>query len=245
MVKTRSKSKQVRFVVNSSDGESGVGSRSTQFAVRRKFDGSTLKQLAEDIERAGGIKVFDKELTQGLNVLLDRRTYGGNEQDIYGERGSDLRQRIRKKVAKWKLQSTEEYLVTLAKLGVPPSSARRKEDIVKLARGKEPRTKNDDDVEAPVRRPVISTTDFLTQNIADRLNKIQISKKAAASTIAPASKNATAPASQQDVPKLLSKNKKMTRTCVLVCGLLSCLLCRSPVFCRVRSVAIFDRRHPH
>lgn len=222
MVSTRSKSSSKRVVTfpDSRHGESVVGSRSTRFASREKLPGSTLKQLAEDIERAGGIVDFDHGLTQGLNVLLDLRTYGESDLNIYGKRGSKLRERVRKKVAKWRLLSVEEYLVILSKLGVLPASARQKQALIKLSRGtaKEPKTK--DVVDRPRRVPVASDVD---QEILDKLNKVQISEKKIdpASTI-PASKipaSKTTPASKEVLKTEDAPKKTMSRTFLLVCSL--------------------------
>lgn len=91
--------------------------------------GATLKQLAEDIERAGGIKNFDKGLKQGLNILLDYRTYDEEDPECYGIRGSPLRNRISKKVAYWKKVPTEQYVKILGKLGVLPASHRSKDEV--------------------------------------------------------------------------------------------------------------------
>lgn len=84
--------------------------------------GHLLKQLALDIEAAGGIVEFDKGKNQGLNHLLDQRNLQLGE--VYGQRGSDLRRKISQKVAKWKKLDSTKYLTVLAKLGVTPKSAK-------------------------------------------------------------------------------------------------------------------------
>lgn len=243
MVSTRSKSSSKRVVTFADgDGESVVGSRSTRFASRQKLPGSTLKQLAEDIEHAGGIVEFDNGLTQGLNVLLDLRTYGDSDLNIYGKRGSKLRERVRKKVAKWRLLSVEEYLVILSKLGVLPASARQKQSLIKLSRGtaKEPKTK--DVVDRPRRVPVASDVD---QEILDKLNKVRISEKkiAPASTI-PASKT---PASKEVLKTEDAPKKTMSRTFLLVCSLQGHVLgSLTPAFFATLIFARFQRKqHDH
>jgi hypothetical protein len=207
MVKTR-KATKAKAGKKFADGDGE--SRSTSFASRSQFDAGTLKQLAEDIEYAGGIKEFDKGLTQGLNLLLDLRTYvvkeGEADHNIYGERGSKLRERIRKKVAKWKSKSPEEYLLTLSKLGVLPASARKKENISKLVPGIAKIPKKVQIVEdivdqaPPVARspapPARSWLDDDIQRTIDRLDRFDISsssKKKAPAPKAPALKKAPAP----------------------------------------------------
>lgn len=119
--------KKIQKSVSSDDSfsDSSVGESSRKAPI----PGATLKQLAEDIERAGGIKSFDKGLKQGLNILLDYRTYDEDDPECYGERGSSLRGRIRKKVAYWKKLPSEHYVTTLGKLGVLPASHRSKEEV--------------------------------------------------------------------------------------------------------------------
>jgi hypothetical protein len=61
---------------------------------------SVQKQLAQDIEEAGGIKKFvGTELVakQALSLLCNKR------QNIYGERGDRIRTKIHKKVYSWKV----------------------------------------------------------------------------------------------------------------------------------------------
>jgi hypothetical protein len=61
-----------------------------------------LKQLAEDIERAGGLESLSRR-AQGLADLLDYRfTTLAEDQCGYGKRGSDQRKKISNKVQRWK-----------------------------------------------------------------------------------------------------------------------------------------------
>lgn len=56
------------------------------------------KQLAKDIEKAGGIKTFKKgNQSQSLAALCDKRT------DLFGKRGSVLRRKIINKVYRWEI----------------------------------------------------------------------------------------------------------------------------------------------
>lgn len=63
------------------------------------------KQLAEDIERRGGLKaLFSKDkTTQALSKLLDERV------NIYGKRGSDIRKKIRNLAKRWCEYSPQDY----------------------------------------------------------------------------------------------------------------------------------------
>ena len=63
------------------------------------------KQLAEDIERRGGLRaVFSKDRsTQALAHLLDER------ENIYGKRGSDIRKKIRNLAKRWLDYSPQDY----------------------------------------------------------------------------------------------------------------------------------------
>jgi hypothetical protein len=253
MVKTR-KATKAKAGKKFADGDGE--SRSTSFASRSQFDAGTLKQLAEDIEYAGGIKEFDKGLTQGLNLLLDLRTYvvkeGEADHNIYGERGSKLRERIRKKVAKWKSKSPEEYLLTLSKLGVLPASARKKENISKLVPGIAKIPKKVQIVEdivdqaPPVARspapPARSWLDDDIQRTIDRLDRFAISssKKKAPAPKAPALKVAFVPSPTKVVPTVTPKKNQMApRKCSTLHGrgLLLSVVAHRPL-CRFE---LFDR----
>ena len=84
------------------------------------------KQLAEDIEAAGGLRIFDKGKTQGLSELLDHRAITLEEPEVFGLRGSDLRLKVRSKVNRWKQWDDKKYFAKLAQLGVKPAVARKK-----------------------------------------------------------------------------------------------------------------------
>jgi hypothetical protein len=63
----------------------------------------TQKQLAQDIDEAGGIKVF-KNSKQPLSILCN------NNEDVYGKRGDSIRAKITKKVIAWKALDEAEYI---------------------------------------------------------------------------------------------------------------------------------------
>ena len=82
------------------------------------------KQLAEDIERIGGIKVVfsqDKK-DQTLSKLLDEKV------NVYGKRGSDIRKQIRNLAKRWHDYSAHDYKRrVLERLDVAPYSERVRE----------------------------------------------------------------------------------------------------------------------
>ena len=88
------------------DEDSSVGSESTDAAGVGGISGSVLKQLAKDIEKAGGINRVkgskrgepEGEDTSLYQILQKRPT-------IYGVRGCKLRSKLSDKVAKWKKQA--------------------------------------------------------------------------------------------------------------------------------------------
>jgi hypothetical protein len=91
-----------RQQVDTEEQES-VGSN-TSNGSDRGIAGHILKQLAKDIEAAGGIKLFTKEgknLDQALCFLCDHR------QETYGKRGQPLRSQITKKVYRWQILDKE------------------------------------------------------------------------------------------------------------------------------------------
>lgn len=62
---------------------------------------AVLKQLAQDIEKAGGLdKISQKSATVGQTTLYSILQ---NRQHVYGARGSELRGLLSDKVAKWKV----------------------------------------------------------------------------------------------------------------------------------------------
>jgi hypothetical protein len=109
-----------------SDVESTV-SIGTNGTVRSKIPKPTLKQLFYDIEHAGGIQEFDKEVKQALNILLD-----SGDPVVYGFRGDKVRKRLTNKVYQWKKLSGEKYRNRLFKIHVQPAETLRKSDIVKI-----------------------------------------------------------------------------------------------------------------
>jgi hypothetical protein len=114
----------------SSDSYSDSDGTSATTAKAKRGSGipkRVLKQLANDIEEAGGIQSFDVGLNQGLNILLD-----AGDSECYGIRGAAIRRQITNKVAKWKRLSPSQYEKNLFKLQVQPASSRAKSSIVKL-----------------------------------------------------------------------------------------------------------------
>jgi hypothetical protein len=86
-----------------SDSESVLSQVSSASSVRAALPIFTQKQLAQDIEEAGGIKVF-KNSKQPLSILCN------NNEDVYGKRGDPIRAKITKKVVIWKAFSEAEYV---------------------------------------------------------------------------------------------------------------------------------------
>ena len=84
-----------------------------------KLEKSVLRQLADDIESAGGIQALE-----GLAKLLDYRSVVLNHPDCYGLRGTPRRRQISNKVDKWKRLSQHQYLVVLGNLGIQPFAER-------------------------------------------------------------------------------------------------------------------------
>jgi hypothetical protein len=67
------------------------------------------KQLAEDIEAAGGIQHFAGHENQNLYHLLQRRV--GQDDNPYGERGDAIRTKLRRVVQRWiSLDNTDKYI---------------------------------------------------------------------------------------------------------------------------------------
>ena len=79
---------------------------------RQRLPINLQRQLLADIEAKGGINAFTADSGQSLATLCDQR------KQLYGERGDPLRRRIGRKVARWKLLTTEKYLKLLLKFGV-------------------------------------------------------------------------------------------------------------------------------
>ncbi len=110
--------------------ESSVGSASTDDTGAGAISGSVLKQLAQDIEKAGGIDRVkgskrgepEVEGTSLYKILQKRPT-------IYGVRGCKLRSKLSDRVAKWKIQAKKgKYTDTvLNRLGVKSFETLKKE----------------------------------------------------------------------------------------------------------------------
>ncbi len=94
------------------------------------------KELAQDIERAGGIKLLSAN-EQSLSHLCNSR------EDIYGRRGHPLRQQIKKKVYRWKgLDQSNQYVDrVLNRLGVKST-----ENLKQAEKKNLPLDKADEDV---------------------------------------------------------------------------------------------------
>jgi len=69
---------------------------------RQRLPYNLQRSLLLDIFKNGGIQFFDQGKHLGLARLCDKRTH------LYGERGDPLRERIGKKVVRWKLLHREE-----------------------------------------------------------------------------------------------------------------------------------------
>jgi hypothetical protein len=106
-----------------------VNNKSASSSTERGLAKRVCKQLAEDIERSGGIHRFDKGVKQGLNVLLE-----AGDSECYGKRGSKVQRKITQNVSHWKTLSPAKYASVLFKLGVTPANAQPKGEIEKLVK---------------------------------------------------------------------------------------------------------------
>lgn len=86
----------VAFALDDQSVDSASVSVSSSVA-RKRLAFHIQKQLAQDIEAAGGIKLFKNKDGHRLSHLCD------NREELYGPRGDDLRQKITKKVYRWQL----------------------------------------------------------------------------------------------------------------------------------------------
>ena len=86
-----------------SDSESLLSQVSSASSLRAALPIFTQKQLAQDIEEAGGIGVF-KNSKQPLSILCN------NNEDVYGKRGDSIRAKITKKDVNWKAFSEAKYV---------------------------------------------------------------------------------------------------------------------------------------
>jgi hypothetical protein len=96
-----------------SDSESVVSVASSASSQRSGLPIFVQKQLAQDIEEAGGIKVFKENSSHLLSGLCN------DNEDVYGKRGDPIRRKITKKVTTWKLLNEAGYVdKVLNRLGV-------------------------------------------------------------------------------------------------------------------------------
>ena len=78
-------------------------------AKKSKLEGpdeETRRQLARDIEAAGGIDNFEKSKLYALDELLNNPS----KRQYYGDRGTARRKQIRNLVFRWKHWPREKYL---------------------------------------------------------------------------------------------------------------------------------------
>jgi hypothetical protein len=87
-----------------SDSESVLSQTSSASSQRAALPIFIQKQLAQDIEAAGGIKHFKNENSFQLVSALCNEN-----EDIYGRRGNSIRTKITKKVLAWKRFDEEAY----------------------------------------------------------------------------------------------------------------------------------------
>jgi hypothetical protein len=87
-----------------SDSESVLSQASSASSQRSGLPIFIQKQLAQDIEEAGGIKVFKENSSQLLSVLCNEN------EDVYGKRGDPIRSKITKKVLGWKQLDQGSYV---------------------------------------------------------------------------------------------------------------------------------------
>ena len=119
-----------------SDSEASV---SASISSRGSIPKRVLKQVAEDIEKAGGLKDFDAGVDQALSIILD-----GGDPECYGHRGDEIRRQLSQKVTQWKSLPHEKYLRILYKLEVTPAALRKKSEITKVVNNKKRREKKKD-----------------------------------------------------------------------------------------------------
>ena len=113
----------------SDDGASVSSSVSTSSTSRTPLPLNVQKQLAEDIESEGGIRLFAGSGSSDLH-LLERLC--NTREDTYGVRGDPLRRKIQQKVYRWANSDKKgQYQKkVLDKLGVK-SNAQLKEEEAK------------------------------------------------------------------------------------------------------------------
>jgi hypothetical protein len=102
---------------------SSYGSRASTSSTRKRLPFHVEKSLITDIEERGGLEEFDRGKKQGLSFLFEK----SENSELYGKRGSELREKLGKRVNYFKnnpsaYQKTRETL-----LANPPSRATLKE----------------------------------------------------------------------------------------------------------------------
>ena len=108
---------------SSGDTQSVSGSPTSN---RKEFTEHLWRQLAEDIEAEGGIAAFVGS-SQKLAFLLNQRP------DLYGNRGDEIREPIRKKVYRWQQFNKENTYANkvLSKYQVKSAFHRKQEELQK------------------------------------------------------------------------------------------------------------------
>lgn len=95
-----------------------------------------LSILLRDVISAGGIDRFHLVSSQALATLCDKRP------EIYGPRGSKLRERIRKKIFRWKLlqsKSEDKWLALLVKHNISVKPRKAQQEVAAEPTGKDDR----------------------------------------------------------------------------------------------------------
>jgi hypothetical protein len=120
MQKLRMAAKSIKSI------SSSKSSRSSSSSSSRRMPTWLTTELAEDIERAGGIaKLKQEDKKQALSELLERL----NKPECYGVKGSEQRRSISQKVARWKRRDPDQWLAKLKELGVQPAQKRETREV--------------------------------------------------------------------------------------------------------------------
>ena len=138
---------------------------------------SVQKELAEVIERAGGLHSFDDKEKHALSRLLDL-----GDAEAFGERGSKQRRKISQKVFQWKQLPIQEYYQVLNKLGIAPASARPKSEIERVSktitppkRRLSPKSTTKKKQTPQTRRAPSTDTDVVTELIRTKFAELKVS----------------------------------------------------------------------
>lgn len=132
---------------------------------RKRLPRHLLQQLGLDIQARGGIQVFRLQSHFPLRALCDQRT------ELYGQKGSDLRLRIGRKVARWQKLSQAEFNKTLLELGLDAKDIKLPKQAKPAAKKSEPevvasKAENSEPAEAElpaIPDPVPSSVSFPTR----------------------------------------------------------------------------------